>query len=108
MKKGLIVILAVAVVLSLGMTSAFAAGPGAGRNCSAYEQRAWGGYGGICYTDENADGICDYCGSCRQSGAAPGGRGPYFVDENQDGICDRSCGGCCQSFRRGGPNGYRP
>lgn len=60
MKKMRIVALSAAVVLTLGVTTAFAAG---GRN----------------YVDANGDGVCDYYGT---------GRGAYYVDADGDGVCD--------------------
>ena len=54
MKKLRIGILAAAMVLAVGTTSAFAAGPGRG----------------LRYVDANGDGVCDYAGqNCRCSDA---------------------------------------
>ena len=54
------------VVLVIGVTSAFAAGPGSRKN----------------FTDANGDGICDYRENvCR------------YMDTNADGICDRTGNG---------------
>ena len=62
MKKMRIGILAAAMVLAVGTTSAFAAGPGRG----------------LRYVDANGDGICDNAGQyCR------------YVDANGDGSCGR-------------------
>ena len=62
MKKLRIGILAAAMVLAVGTTSAFAAGPGRG----------------LRYVDANGDGICDNAGQyCR------------YVDANGDGSCGR-------------------
>lgn len=103
MKRVLTGIVATALVLSLGVTTAFAAGWGHGRNyvdadgdgvCDYY---AGGRYfvdadgDGICdncdgtgwhYVDTDGDGVCDYYG---------GGR--YFVDADGDGVCDNYAGG---------------
>ena len=74
MKKTLIGILAAALIMTSGTTSAFAAGcrghhSGAGRHHAV----------SVCthkrYTDKNKDGICDKCGGC-------------YTDKNKDGICD--------------------
>lgn len=86
MKKTLAGILVMAMVLSLGATTAFSAGPGNGR----------------CFVDADGDGICDYAGSrCA------------YVDADGDGICDNcaSCqglgAGCGRGLRRGCGNGFR-
>ena len=62
-----------ALVLSLAVTGAFAAGNGRGRN----------------YVDANGDGVCDNYGT---------GRGQYFVDADGDGVCDNCGTGCGQYF----------
>lgn len=67
MKRVLTGIVATALVLSVGVTSAFAAGRGHGRH----------------FTDTNGDGVCDYY--------TTGGR--YFVDADGDGVCDNCSGG---------------
>lgn len=93
MKKGLIILLAALLVLSIGITSAFAV---------AGTRRAG-------YTDANGDGICDaridsdgdgVCDSCPNSGVCPqdgtgagyarqnGGTGANFSDADGDGVCD--------------------
>ena len=75
MKKIRIAAIAAAIVLALGVTTAFAAG---GRN----------------FVDANGDGICDNRGT---------GRGCWYVDADGDGVCDnygsgrwagRGCHGC--------------
>lgn len=75
MKKIRIAAIAAAVVLVLGVTTAFAAG---GRN----------------FVDADGDGICDNRGT---------GRGVCYVDADGDGVCDnygtgrwagRGCHGC--------------
>lgn len=65
MKKTVIGILAAAVVMSIGVVSAFAGGHGRGSR----------------YTDANNDGVCDYAKSICQ-----------YIDADGDGICD-NCGG---------------
>lgn len=62
MKKMRIGILAAAMVLAVGTTSAFAAGPGRG----------------LRYVDANGDGICDNAGQYYR-----------YVDTNGDGSCGR-------------------
>ena len=61
MKKGLAVIVTIAMVLGIGMASAFAAGKH--------------------FTDANGDGICDTCGASASCGR-------YFVDADGGGVCD--------------------
>lgn len=61
MKKGLAVIVTIAMVLGIGMASAFAAGKH--------------------FTDANGDGICDTCGASASCGK-------HFVDADGDGVCD--------------------
>lgn len=75
MKKIRIAAIAAAIVLALGVTTAFAAG---GRN----------------FVDADGDGICDNRGA---------GLGCWYVDADGDGVCDnygpgrragRGCHGC--------------
>lgn len=105
MKKVLAGILSAALVLSLGLTAAFAAGS----ECGRYFVDADGD--GICdnagsgcaYADADGDGICDICGvSHAQSG---GGR--YFVDADGDGICDNYQSGQGRGCGHGGQCGGR-
>lgn len=101
MKKLLVNILMMAVVLSAGTTSAFAAGYGQG----AY------------FTDANGDGICDYAGAnCPYYADADGdgicdnygnGYGRYFVDADGDGICDNYANGACPGRGMGRGCGFR-
>lgn len=80
MKKIRIAAVAAAVVLALGVTTAFAAG---GRHHMANYSRYYvdaNGDGicdnrGVCYTDTDGDGICDNRGTC-------------YVDADGDGVCD--------------------
>ena len=77
MKRILVRAAAAAAALSIVVTTAFAAGPGAGR-------RTWGAGGSrgcagqyCAYTDADGDGVCDYAGQyC------------HYVDADGDGICD--------------------
>lgn len=61
MKKAFLGVLSAAVVLSMCMATAFAAGPGRGRY----------------FVDADGDGICDNAGN-----------GCAYVDADGDGICD--------------------
>lgn len=99
MKKALILVIAMALILSLGLSSALAAPENA-------EQRGGTNYvdannDGVCdtcgATDANGDGVCDACpfngvrpqdGTGRQAGRGGAGRGVGFVDANSDGVCD--------------------
>jgi len=102
MKKILTGVLATIMVLSVGTTSAFAAGPGSGQGRNFVDEDG----NGICdfagefcrYVDENYDGICDYCG------IEQNGYGCHFVDADGDGICDNYRGqglGLGRGFRGG-------
>ena len=86
MKRVLVGIAAAALVLSVSVTGAFAAGWGHGRNytdangdgvCDNYTG------GGRYFVDANGDGVCDNCTGC----------GRYFVDADGDGVCDNCAGG---------------
>lgn len=79
MRKVLLGVMAAAVILSLGSTSAFAAGPGGGR----------------CFVDADGDRICDNAG----------GRCAY-VDADGDGICDNCQPGQGRGCGRGGQGGH--
>ncbi len=81
MKKTLLGILIGLVILAVGVTTAFAAGPG-GRH------HGTGATGtGVCrYVDANGDGICDNRGTgCGQGGG--------YADADGDGVCDNYTGG---------------
>ena len=67
MKKTFLGVLGTAVLLSMCVTTAFAAGPGSGR---------W-------FTDADGDGICDNAGAMCA-----------FVDADGDGICDNAGAMC--------------
>lgn len=85
MKKTLLGILIGLVILAVGVTTAFAAGPG-GRH------HGTGATGtGVCrYVDANGDGVCDTCGVCHAAW------GSNYTDANGDGICDNRGTGCGQ------------
>lgn len=68
-KKAAVGVLAAAMVLSTGVATAFAAGPGCGRN----------------FVDADGDGICDYAGCGRN-----------FIDADGDGVCDNY--GDCDNY----------
>ena len=76
MKKTVIGILAAAVVMSIGVVSAFAGGHGRGSR----------------YTDANNDGVCDYakgiCDNCGGEREHKTHNGRYFADDDHDGACD--------------------
>ncbi|WP_125115251.1 hypothetical protein [Agathobaculum sp. Marseille-P7918] len=86
MKKMVMGTVSAALVLSLAVTGAFAAGNGRGRNyVDANGDGVCDNYGtgrGQYFVDANGDGVCDNCGT---------GRGQYFVDADGDGVCD-NCG----------------
>ena len=110
MKKIRIAAVAAAVVLALGVTTAFAAG---GRHHMANYSRyyvdadgdgicdnrgTWDRDGicanrGVCYTDDDGDGVCD-------------NRGAYYTDADGDGVCDNYGTGLgCQSGAGHGHHG---
>ena len=90
MKKVLMGTAAAALLLTIGVTGAFAAGPGWG-------QRAGGGTG-CRFADADGNGVCDYCGETRTLCA---GGGQYFVDADGNGVCDNCgrTGGSCGAGR---------
>lgn len=110
MKRVLTCILILALILALGMATAYAAGPRRGRSDAA---GTWGLTGRQCnWQDANGDGICDNCGMGRdhcQQGGCPGCvdldsdgvcdnrgacRGQGYVDLDGDGVCDNRTSGC--------------
>ncbi len=107
MKKVCIGILAAVMLLSLGTTSALAAGRGNGRG---YVDEDGDGvcdnYNGACgYVDEDGDGVCDNCGRYPRRSAYRTGYGRFFVDEDGDGVCDYYATG--RVGRRGQGTGCR-
>lgn len=90
MKKAVVGVIAAGMVLSIGATSAFAVGPGSGRNFTDQNGDGICDYGGsTCrYTDADNDGICDSCGMEAHCGIAQNGYGRNFVDADGDGVCD--------------------
>lgn len=71
MKKMVMGTISAALVLSMAVTGAFAAGHGNGH--------------GRNFVDANGDGVCDNYGT---------GCGQYFVDADGDGVCDNYGTGC--------------
>ena len=99
MKKVRTGILAAALLLSIGVTGALAAGPGWGRH--AGQNGSCPAAGAACrYIDADGDGVCDNCGvdTC--------GSGANYVDADGDGVCDHFDGSRCGSGRGMG-RGYR-
>lgn len=125
MKKVCIGILAAVMLLSLGTTSALAAGRGNGRGyvdedgdgvcdnyngaCGYVDEDGDGvcdNYNGACgYVDEDGDGVCDNCGRYPRRSAYRTGYGRFFVDEDGDGVCDYYATG--RVGRRGQGTGCR-
>lgn len=103
MKKTLLGILGAAVLLSMCVATAFAAGPGCGRQfVDADGDGVCDNAGAMCgYVDEDGDGVCDLCGAGR--GGCPAGAGTAFVDE--DGVCDNLGSGRGRGAGRGGLRG---
>lgn len=81
MKKALILISAAVMVVSISVTSAFAANNGSGQN----------------FVDADRDGICDNRDMYQQSGTPQNVGGKNFVDADNNGICDNAGkkAGCC-------------
>lgn len=105
MKKLLIGIAAMTFTVSIGTTTAFAAGNGWGRNfIDADNDGICDNCGlGMCamgagFVDADGDGICDNYGTDRYR------RGIGFVDADGDGICDNITAGMPRNgagFHRG-------
>lgn len=89
MKKVRTGILATALLLSIGVTGAFAAGSGWGRHAAC--NGAGTPTGTACrYIDADGDGICDNCGT------GQGCTGLYYADADSNGVCDHfEDGGHC-------------
>ena len=93
MKKVRTGILAAALLLTIGVTGAFAAGPGWGRH--AGWNSSCPAAGASCRYDADVDGLCDACGV-----------GANYVDADGDGVCDHFDGSRCGLGRSMG-RGYR-
>ena len=91
MKKMVIGTISAALVLSMAVTGAFAAGHGNGHGRNFVDANGDGvcdNYGtgrGQYFVDADGDGVCDNYGT---------GRGQYFVDADGDGVCDNYGTGC--------------
>lgn len=93
MKKLFTGICAAALIFSLSVSSAFAAGPRCGRNnaCKTPASITQACKAECNYVDDDNDGICDN----RQSGSNTCSGRYNFVDEDGDGICDnQGTSGC--------------
>lgn len=110
MKKTLVGILMAAMVLSVGATSAFAAGRGCGRghghgrnHVNVTASGAGGNYTGACnFVDADNDGICDNCNTYHGNCPSGSGCGQNYVDADGDGVCDNyASGGQGQGRGRG-------
>ena len=98
MKKIITAIAAAALVLTVGVTGALAAGPGWGRRAAGGGTSRYHAQSVCRYVDADGNGVCDYCGANR---AACTGGGQYFIDADGNGICDH-CGrmdGSCGTGR---------
>lgn len=114
MRKTLLSTVGLVLALSMGATTAFAAGPG--RGCNFVDTDGYGirdNAGRMCiYVDADEDGICDNCGSYHWCGMTGSGRN--FADVDGDGVCDHygtgqgsGCGRGCQGGRENGFRGGR-
>lgn len=111
MRKVLLRVVTAAVILTLGSTGVFAAGPGDGRYfVDADSDGICDNAGSRCaYADADGDGICDLCSA--DHSACLTGEGAAFVDADGDGVCDnyvfgRGRGTGCGA-RGGHRNGFR-
>ncbi len=124
MKKAVVGILTVAVILTLGIASVFAAGTGHRGSfayAQAHERSVCGPVGINCgYNDADQDGICDTCGlntgqraadrkmAAQAAAATRQTVGHNYTDSNSDGICDnydtysQSGSGCSHNRDRSG------
>ena len=100
MKKKWMAAAAIAVMLLVGMTTAFAADGGLGRHFADTDGDGVcdnaGTNCGVNYVDADGDGVCDNAGTnC----------GRYYVDDNGDGICDNMGSGVGQGRGHHGRHG---
>ena len=118
MKKLIYVMIATALVLSIGITSAFAATETSGsETAEANKESVSDVTKAAPAVDEDGDGVCDNCrndgtrpadGSGRQNGKGDRNQGAGFTDENGDGVCDNNPdGGPCPQDGTGQRNGRR-
>ena len=91
MRKALLGVLTTVAVLSVGATTAFAAGSESGRSFIDMDgDGVCDNAGSMCvYADADGDGICDVCGASH--GICLTGNGAVFADTDGDSICD-NCG----------------
>lgn len=96
MKRIVLGVLAAGIILTVGATTAFAAG--------MHGSRASGANAGIClsgstcsvYVDADGDGICDNCTSDHGACLNNGSYGNY-ADADGDGVCDNRGAHCGDS-----------
>lgn len=106
MKRAIVGVLTAAMVLSVGVTSAFAAGRGCGRGhgrnySNANKNAVCSNYTGACsFVDEDGDGICDNCNGYHKNCLSGNGCGQNYTDADGDGVCD-NYQGCGQGRGRG-------
>ncbi|MBM6829356.1 hypothetical protein H9X85_06845 [Anaerotignum lactatifermentans] len=90
MKKLMGLVLAGALVLTLGATSVLASPFGHGIMAQRRDGSCLVNGTGWCqYVDENGDGVCD---NCAGKGLCTGNGWCQYVDENGDGVCDNCAG----------------
>ena len=83
MKKGMAIVMALALAVSLCATAALASG----RHHTAGTAGTWSQ--GWNYVDADGDGVCDNLGT------GTCGQGRYCVDADGDGVCDNLGTGTC-------------
>jgi hypothetical protein len=98
MKKLIYVMIATALVLSIGITSAFAATETSGsETAEANKESVSDVTKAAPAVDEDGDGVCDNCpnggtrpldGTGKQNGKGERNKGAGFTDEDGDGVCD--------------------
>lgn len=134
MKRILLGIVAAGIILTIGATTAFAAGmrngcagtPGTGicqngENCDYYVDTDGDGIcdncrntAGACtgntacknYVDADGDGVCDTCGGGHGTCINGGACGNY-ADANGDGVCDNAVAWSCGGHHNGCGEGCR-
>lgn len=97
-KKSLAGVLAAVMVLSVGTTGTFAAGPRCSKNIVCTRSVCSNTGKSCSFVDKDKDGICDNCG--RKNSSKKGCK-KYYVDKNGDGVCDN------RETRQGAGNGTR-
>lgn len=84
MKKTLIGVLTIVIVLTIGVTSAFAVSSRAGEN----------------FVDDDGNGICDNYKENQKNDVSQNISDKNFIDEDNDGICDNYTSGKEQGQRK--------